>query len=312
MNIVRTLTVFLALAALSFVLGFFVLARLIPGSSRSGASAILPSAPGSQPGEDATVADGARPAVNSEAAPSRIPPVASEAAVTAPPVRTPGPTLDPSTDAPLATDPTGVQKPRKVDESAKEQASAAPDAGTSGSDTDSPKARIVAHLIAAKPKRRHRASVRNIEAAPAAVAADEHAAGDDESVTTDREDAPVPRTHRPRRVRVAHTTNEQESTTTESDDAERPVRTRRADSETSGGALFHVRLGAYHSREAADHEVQRARTKGFATRVVPIQQHGHVLYRVQVGAFRQRNRAESIRQSLEDASLAATVTEQRH
>ena len=52
MNIVRTLTIFLMLAALSFVLGFFVLARVMPGVPRTANTAGNVESPALEPAPD--------------------------------------------------------------------------------------------------------------------------------------------------------------------------------------------------------------------------------------------------------------------
>src|SRR5205085_363225 len=112
--------------------------------------------------------------------------------------------------------------------------------------------------------------------------------------------APLPKTRRARRTRAVDP--DEQAASDDQGDTERPAKRRRVDTESAQGAIYHVHLGAFHSRDAAVHEVQRARDKGFDAQVVPITHRGRTLYRVQAGAFHERTRAESVRQSLEDAS----------
>ena len=131
----------------------------------------------------------------------------------------------------------------------------------------------------------------------------------DEPDITDVYDAPPPKFHRRHRVNPA-SRDDQDTAAADGANEERPTRRRTAEPVSTAGTMFRVHLGAFHSRDAADHEVERARTRGFSTQVVPISHNGRTLYRVQAGAFRERTRAESIKQSLQDASFDATVTEQ--
>ena len=90
-----------------------------------------------------------------------------------------------------------------------------------------------------------------------------------------------------------------------------PTTRHRSDDETPAATVYKVHLGSFHSRDAADREVRRARTRGFDTQIVPSTRGGRTLYRVQAGAYRDRSHAESIRQEMQDASLDANVSEQR-
>ena len=334
MNIVRTLGIFMALAALSFVLGFFVLARLIPGASKPTMATAIPA--GTQSGVDQDTAQ-ARPAAP-VTQPSRQKPRALAKDTNQQPrvAVAPGPSLDPVNDPPAVAKPAGVQKPRKVDESTTEAANASAKDNSDTSDDEAPASKVKPHAIRTEtasvhPKRRRHLAVKKADPAPGAE-------GDDTTVTRNAsggdegQDAPVVKPRRPRRARTAAADDTAVASSDEGDtekpvrhrrnvvassdegDTEKPVRHRRtvaADPESASGAVYHVHLGAFHSRDAATHEAERARVKGFATQVVPVTHNGRTLYRVQAGAFRERERAETVKQNLQDASLDASVSEQR-
>ena len=117
MNTARTLGIFMALAALSFVLGFFVLSRLMPGSGRPAMAAALPSDLPPASDRHATSANPeatdlpvrGRGITASEATTGRSPAAAPKAGSL-------GPSLDPVMEAPAAPDKALVQKPRKIED----------------------------------------------------------------------------------------------------------------------------------------------------------------------------------------------------
>jgi cell division septation protein DedD len=285
----------MALAALSFVLGFFVLARIMPGSTKPAMASTLPAGPASQ-------ADDAREPAE---VPVKLKSQPADGPAEAPAKQVAGPSLDPVNDPPAASAPSGVQKPRKMQD---DTAAAVDDAGSLAPDAAS--TQPAPRVASTRPRRRRHAAVPKVEApAPAdAPAADETAATSDDANATDREDAPVAKTRRPRRLSTP--SRDDQGSAGDEGDGEQPPKIHRPDSATAGGALYHVRLGSFHSRAAADNEVERARSKGFETQVVPVMHNGRTIYRVQAGAFRERTRAESIKQSLQDASLDASVTAQ--
>ena len=334
MNIVRTLGIFLALAALSFVLGFFVLARLIPGSSKPAMAATIPgSGPPSVEPRDRGAPGDFQPALDVQ--PRKSAEVASGDAALPKPKATPGPSLDPAGDAPAPADPAEVQKPRRVDDNPSGDVASNSDDGSGAPAADDAAAAPKPHPAqtptpTVHPRRRRHAAAHKTERTAGASTDDTidtrdngaetdtqdppvkrsrqtRRAATEENTITDSEDAPVKRTHRARRPRAA-STEEQDTSGEESD---QPTRTRRATADTPSGGYYHVHLGAFHSRDAADHEVQRARAKGFEAQIVPTTRRGRTLYRVQAGAYRDKERAESVKQSLQDASLDATVTEPR-
>ena len=113
MNIVRTVGIFMALAALSFVIGFFVLAKMIPGPPKTVTGAALPTDL-QQPGEFKESAAPVAPTTAAKTEPKRV---LAAAPSVAPIVRhsSPGPSLDPMNEPTPAESPVEVQKPRKVD-----------------------------------------------------------------------------------------------------------------------------------------------------------------------------------------------------
>jgi cell division septation protein DedD len=379
-NIVRTLGIFVALAALSFVLGFFVLARLIPGSTKPAIAAPIPSE--------------ARPlaaARDSSAAPALRPKrgviVASNNTVVQPPkkISTPGPSLDPVSEPPAEAAPAGVQKPRRVQESTTRDTPPSTDDSSSTAaagdivETPKPQPAQAATTVVHRKRRRHavdhKTTPSQVRVADSGDNSDDantadrhetvtkkihrsHRVVSDDTTMADSQEPPVRKTQRPRRVasvasdttdepapavkrprrtrRVAHTdevsaadivdptvqkphrphrtkvvsTVEHDAATADRGDSERPAKRRRTDTEAATGSYFHVGLGAFHSRDAAVHEVERARGKGFSTQIVPVTHNGRTLYRVQAGAYHERMRAETVKQNLQDASLDASVTEQ--
>ena len=314
MNMVRTLGIFMGLAALSFVLGFFVLARLIPGSTKPTMATAMP-VNGIQPAAEQRVVVSKKPtgaALPGHAKRSTTVASASDAVQHVKPAPAPGPTLDPVNDPPSQSAPSGIQKPRKVDENTTDSAGAstADDSVTKArhdsEDSAKPRADHGAAAVV-RPKRRRHASVPKPDSAVPANTADDGA--DAVAAEADSQNPP-PKTRRSRRVRAAQPV-EPAAAADDQGDSEPPAARRKAEPESASGAMYHVHLGAFHSRDAAAHEVQRAKVKGFAAQVVPVTHNGRTLYRVQAGAFHERTRAESVKQSLQDASLDASVSEQR-
>jgi cell division septation protein DedD len=304
--IARTVGIFLALAVLSFVLGFFVLAKVVPGAPQTPAAQSLPATDLSAPVSPDT---GASKETPRDAASAREHKDSSTEAASAPGASKPkaarGPTLDPETDGPVPTDSTGVQAPRKLSpdgQASSADRNTAGETATSGDASDQAKSKSI---VAVKKKHRRRVAVRT--RATDENSSDEATTGSGES-TSDTADVPA----RPRQSRRASTSSDESDGNSDGNAAD-PDRSGPATKDESAGrgTLYHVRLGAFHTREAADNEVERARAKGFPTKVVPVTHRGHTLYRVQAGAFRDRDRAEAIKQSLQDASLDASVTEQR-
>jgi cell division septation protein DedD len=305
--IARTVGIFLALAVLSFVLGFFVLAKLVPGAPRTPMASVLPATDLSSPGspETGVPADNSRD-VRSGSGHATTP---AQVATSHKTTRTKsglGPSLDPENGAPMPAESTEVQAPRRVNPDGK--ASRTPsdppsDTASTGDASDEQKPKPT---LTARTKRRRHAVSHKTEKVD--VTSDEATTGSDESTSNASDSASA----NPRRSRRAATSADDNNDNSDASSAEPDRSGPNKKEDTSGrGTLYHVRLGAFHSLEAAHDEVERARAKGFPTRVVPVTRRGRTLYRVQAGAFRDRDRAEAVKQSLQDASLDASVSEQR-
>jgi len=299
-NTVRTLGIFMALAALSFVLGFFVLSRMVPGGGKPAVASTLPL---DAPNAPETVVSRERSdtvAVQSDKG-------AEDKGLSQPRAHVgPGPSLDPEDGAPSGPNSTGVQHPRKIDDSGAPAHSAFGDGPEGHAASGRDNVADSTAVAAPSSSRRRRIVARKTDVGAAAPTADE-ATGSSSTIapSSDETDTNSRRTRRPRSSDADAQDAVDESATVQSD----TNRGSEADSPT--GSMYHVHLGSFHSRDAAGLEVERARTKGFETQIVPITRSGRTLYRVQIGAFRDRKRAESVKQSLQDASLDAIVSEQR-
>ena len=308
MVIARTVGIFLGLAVLSFVLGFFVLAKVVPGAPRSPMASALPAtdvpAPiSAETGVPRDIARTAGTAPEHGATPTQV-----GSAKDAPKPRIGrGPSLDPETDAPAPSDSAGVQAPRKVGPDGLSASSSTDSTKESAASGDAPDGPAPKSALTVQTKHRRRASAH--KSARTSNSPDDAVTGSDET-TSDASESATAKPPKSRRTSASADENDDNADA----NAAGPERSGPSNSDDSAGrgTLYHVRLGSFHSREAAENEVERARAKGFPTRVVPVTRHGHTLYRVQAGAFRDRDRAEAIRQSLQDASLDASVSEQRH
>ncbi|HLJ58001.1 MAG TPA: hypothetical protein VKT77_23385, partial [Chthonomonadaceae bacterium] len=353
MTAVRTVGIFVALAALSFVLGFFVLARFMPGTPKAAAAAPTDAQ------QTPVITDNS----NTTEIPSQPPQRhVAETPVTPPSPRAtgPGPTLDPEGDAPAPAKTAGVQKPHHIADGApKPDDSAGGTAARAGDQTGD--ASIDTGAIAkrhsgapARRRRRHVAVATTDSATDTGASEESDPSGD--SNTTDPSDVRVAKTRRPKHVRAPHptTTDEEDNADSatvkphrtrrpatrddsndqsdDSSDTARPGRRRAASDDSddnprlvrhrsspddsaattrvarhrsksndsgkttrlarrrssqdgeSGSGLYHVGLGAFHSRFAAVHEVERARRKGFGAQIVPVSRNGRTIYKVQAGA----------------------------
>ncbi len=303
--IARTVGIFLALAVLSFVLGFFVLAKLVPGSAHVNTASALPSNESLSPisPETGVPADSARGAVADPKNHGADSHSAAVARVKRPKMG-PGPSLDPE-DPPAPAKSAGIQAPRKVgsDGAMQTTESAAKDEPAAADSSDD--AKTTPKQTVRTRHRRHAAAQRKAKSSEGSDASSD---GSDENTSAASEVAAV----KPRRSHRVSAPPQENNDDGEANAAE-PERSgpNRREESARGGTLYHVRLGAFHSREAADNEVERAKAKGFPTKVVPITHNGRTLYRVQAGAFRNRSRAEAIKQDLQDASLDASISEQR-
>jgi cell division protein FtsN len=75
----------------------------------------------------------------------------------------------------------------------------------------------------------------------------------------------------------------------------------------AGGGLFRVQIGVYSTREKAEEQAKSASDKGFDTTIHTVTTGDHTLYRVQHSAHRNRANAEIEKQRLVDAGFDAYI-----
>lgn len=71
---------------------------------------------------------------------------------------------------------------------------------------------------------------------------------------------------------------------------------------------YRVQFGVFSTREAAEQEAQHVKDKGFRASVHTYTQDGRTLYRVQNGVYKDRARAETARQRLSDSGLDSSLS----
>ena len=216
----------------------------------------------------------------------------------------PGPSLDPVNDISRKRSKPAIQKPHRLEAvAAKSPSQQSEDGSATTTGAKKPAPARVSTPEEAPPVARPKKHKTTAKITPPDTS-DSGDSGDSASEATTRRIV-VPRKVKPRPVDTSADSGDQ------NDFVPAKPKMKVRDTETASSGLFHVHLGAFHSRDAATHEAERARVKGFATQVVPVTHNGRTLYRVQAGAFRERERAETVKQNLQDASLDASVSEQR-
>lgn len=70
---------------------------------------------------------------------------------------------------------------------------------------------------------------------------------------------------------------------------------------------YFVQAGAYSRSEEAEAQRARLAIQGFESRISEREQSGRTVYRVRVGPFSQRGDAETVKETLEGAGIAATL-----
>lgn len=314
MNMARNVGIFIGLAALSFVLGFFVLARLVPGAAEKptlDTSALVPAATAGNTSHSAELP--AAPPAETDRTPAGTADLPGAHKVAA----APGPSLDPQSDAPALGTSASIQQPRKIDEphsptKATDEAAQArkgEDPGSvarQGGDAtlarkkprasadDEQKADPPAEQPESRPRKRRHAAALDSTAGELRSPGDTPAERNGDSTVTGEPRAAASR----RRV------------DTGDDGFDPPPTRRRSVSNAPSATLYHVHIGSFHSLDDAEREVKRARSHGFEPQIVPTTSHsGRKLFRVQVGAYRDRERAATVQQQLQDASLDARISE---
>ncbi len=91
-------------------------------------------------------------------------------------------------------------------------------------------------------------------------------------------------------------------------DVHAPKRTKRTTAETEAGSgLYRVQIGVYSTKEKAEEQVRLASEKGFESTVHTVTSGDRTLYRVQHSAHRSRTNAETEKQKLVDAGFDAYI-----
>ena len=277
-NIVRNIGIMLGLAVLSFVIGFFGLAKLLPASQTPLKPSVQIAANNVTQVPNRTVSIDTPVKTKTPEAPARA---ITQPAGSAPPVKTVpekttpvrGPVLDASDNSgnSIPSAPADTQKPRNLDGATSQTPTPTPATSVSGG-VNPP------GTIEQQPRKRRRHKKRILSTPTDTASADSEKTNSEESVTTNPDSAP------------------DESSSEESKPRERT-------------SLYKVHLGAYQSKEAANRQREVAKEKGFDTQVLPVTRNGRTMYRVQLGAYKDRDRANTAKQSLDDAGLSGKVTE---
>lgn len=275
-TVVRTLGVFVVMGVVSFLIGFFVIARLLPvNQSSEGKNAATVSTDAS--GNTGTTSPPATRVMHSAGArPPHKPPVVNTPAVV------PGPTIDPANDS--------LQKPDQPDSTPDPATAPENNGDTSGASPDSAVAPSTpaSESGAATPRRGHRRK-HGKKAAPDTV---QPAETPDNAHTGDTNDNSTD-------------TNQGDQTGDTGADARHAGEGKTTSAEPRG--LYRVQLGVFSTREAAQQEAKRIGDKGFETSVRAFSRDGRTFYRLQHGVFRDRSHAEAAKQHLSDAGVDASI-----
>lgn len=282
-SFLRSLLLLTLLGCLSFVLGFFVIARVVPGISKQDSN----STPSSNVTGDVPPPQSSQspPTVASEPRTSpSVSPFHSAPPANSPTMQAhsnaPGPSIDPMDDEGAA-----VQKPGSPDE---------PVAGdTRGHVTranhETPsvtamdtKTGAAAETIKARRKRRRAADNPHLQ-----TPANPDDAGDGATTSAGSETPGA----------AASTDQASGGTAANPDSA----------ASTASGS-YRVQLGVFATRAKADEVAGQARSKGFDIYVKRYRSRsGKRLYRVQQGIYQDREHADEVRQQLQDSGLSASV-----
>ncbi len=160
-------------------------------------------------------------------------------------------------------------------------------------------------------------AVKNPDETPAA----KNSGADDPTADTPASDPPAPLTTKRRRHRkpaqpaeeqIANTPDGETAppdSTDDVNDAKSPKRVRRSAAATeASNGLYRVQIGVYSTREKAEEQSKAASEKGFDSSVMAVTTGDRTLYRVQHSAHRSRTNAETEKQRLVDAGLDAYIS----
>lgn len=274
-GLLRGAGILLLLAILSFALGFFVLARIMPGDKATetpGNTAPSQSSNGSVPSR-------------SENAPSASTGIAN--ASPAPREDRPGPVIDPEGEP-------EVQQPESLDEPRGE---ASDDDDGEENREERPATENNSPPQIPEPSRNEPFGAVVPEREP-----DRRSSEETPRRNRERDDVQPP----------ARLDSTQSTRTTPSSTAARerePSASAPQTSSPTNSGLFRVQVGAYSTKEAAEREAQRLTGQGFSANVQAMNSGGRTLYRVQHGAFRNKANAESARERLKAAGVDSTLSQ---
>jgi cell division septation protein DedD len=291
------------LALLSFALGFFVLARLLPGNQKTDNSVgnIIENA--------ATRPDNAGNApAASPVTPSSVGNNPGSTVPTPPSGPAPSKMQAPSIDA-LTDKPGSVQQPDSLDRSehAALPADNQQDKGKNPFVNIAPNTPATDNPAAPTPPVRHRHH-RDSTTTPDSNNLQTPARPDNDSSNATSPSAAPGNTD-------TGSTTDKAAGDTGSNTNSSPGNSQTAPSTTSSrsaasdSGLYRVQLGVYSTRETADAQAQAARDKGFRIRVQEYtSSEGRTLYRVQQGVYRHRASAEAALQRLTQAGVQAAIS----
>src|SRR5581483_9546735 len=284
MGLLKGFLVMCGLATLSFALGFFVLARLLPGNQKpeEARDTSVETASNSAPTPTNAVT----------APPVSTPPTTTTPAPAAPPkpnTDTPGPVIEP-----LDSNNSGVQQPDSPDSPRQSDRATEPSASSERNPFIAIAPDTLTENAPAAPRRarRHRTNP-----TPDTGAIQTPAQPDGVSSPSATPDTSA----RPETGGATEAAPGTDTGTTSSSRADT--------SSASDSRRYRVQLGIFSTREKADEVAQAARDKGVRTYIRQYTgPNGQPLYRVQQGIYRNRARAEAARQRLTEAGIEAALS----
>ena len=329
--LIRNVAIVVALGALSFVLGFFVLAKLLPAGNNSNANN----------------------SSNLEA--KNTPQTAS--VVTTTPIKA----IPPSTSDTTKRAPSDASKPIIKPESGPLLVTEDPNAKATVSTEDTKPLQHSSEALTVEPKPTERSDARSQDVPKSDVtpkdnrteqkssptsdeANSEKTAVNEEKKTTSPELPPTPKRRRHKKSRavlspLSPETNPESTETkvasasktaaeTLSDKTEKPTRKPRATADTTekpatealktdtatnlkstAKRLYRVQVNAYSTEAAAQHELDSLADRHIKARVRKVTREGKTLYSVQYGAYRNRDQAQAAQGKLKEQGVDSYVSQ---
>ena len=288
----------LGVGAFSFLLGFFVLARLVPGGQK------IPE----QPGASAVPVTPAESRASSASPPQTAAnPAPRQTVVTAPPAPVAGPSIDPGDDSADKTQPAGspddTVKPVRTSGS-RDSAETQTSRKIVGTD-DSPN-------VPTKPGDESTLSITPPDAntpvkAPITPRRRRHKTSTSDVQTSTMPDAPN-ETAPPANDTTASKDTVDIGSKPAADDVTRAV-SAAPPLAASGDKKYRVQLGVYSTRAEADILAQRANSSGVSVSVHAVKKGGVTLYRVQQGVYRSKTAAQAAGKRLSEKGFDVYVAD---